>query len=144
MTKLFETLEPEAEAAQNKTILRLMTEGYSLRKAAISVGLTASGFLYRTSQCPELAEQYAKARDSMLEKMADDTLDIADQDPAMTAEGKLDGVSVAHARLRVDTRKWLLSKLAPKKYGDKLELSGDAANPIAVQRIERVIVKPKP
>jgi hypothetical protein len=34
--------------------------------------------------------------------------------------------------------------LAPKKYGDKLELSGDAENPIAVQRIERVIVKPKP
>jgi hypothetical protein len=62
----------------------------------------------------------------------------------MTAEGKLDGVSVAHARLRVDTRKWLLSKLAPKKYGDKLELSGDAENPIAVQRIERVIIKPKP
>jgi len=135
---------PEEEAAQNKTILHLMTQGYSLRKAAISVGLSASGFLYRTSQDAELSEQYAKAREALLEKMADDTLDIADQDPAMTAEGKLDGVSVAHARLRVDTRKWLLSKLAPKKYGDKLELSGDAENPIAVQRIERVIIKPKP
>lgn len=135
---------PEHEAAQNATILKLMSEGYSLRKAAMSVGLTAAGFLYRTSQDADLSEQYAKARDAMLEKMADDTLDIADQDPAMTAEGKLDGVSVAHARLRVDTRKWLLSKLAPKKYGDKLELSGDAANPIAIQKIERVIVKPKP
>ena len=143
MTKLFQPPEPEVEAAQNKTVLELMQQGYSARKAAMSVGLTINGFLHRVNADADLAVQYAKARDAMLEKMADDTLDIADQDPAMTAEGKLDGVSVAHARLRVDTRKWLLSKLAPKKYGDKLELSGDAANPIAVQRIERVIVKPK-
>jgi len=40
----------------------------------------------------------------------------------------------------VDTRKWLLSKLAPKKWGDKLELSGDPENPL-LQKIERVIVK---
>ena len=144
MNKLFQPPEPEVEAAQNKTVLELMQQGYSARKAAMSVGLTINGFLHRVNADAHLAVQYAKARDAMLEKMADDTLDIADQDPAMTAEGKLDGVSVAHARLRVDTRKWLLSKLAPKKYGDKLELSGDAANPIAVQRIERVIVKPKP
>lgn len=144
MTKLFIPPEPEVEAAQNKTVLELMQQGYSARKAAMSVGLTINGFLNRVNQDTELAAQYAKARDALLEKMADDTLDIADQEPAMTAEGKLDGVSVAHARLRVDTRKWLLSKLAPKKYGDKLELSGDAENPIAVQRIERVIIKPKP
>jgi len=144
VTKLFIPPEPEVEAAQNKTVLELMQQGYSARKAAMSVGLTINGFLHRVNADAHLAVQYAKARDAMLEKMADDTLDIADQDPAMTAEGKLDGVSVAHARLRVDTRKWLLSKLAPKKYGDKLELSGDAENPIAVQRIERVIVKPKP
>jgi hypothetical protein len=43
--------------------------------------------------------------------------------------------------LRVDTRKWLLSKMAPKKYGDKLELTGDDKSPLTIQRIERVIVK---
>jgi hypothetical protein len=42
-----------------------------------------------------------------------------------TGEGKVDNAMVQKQRLRVDTRKWLLSKLAPKKYGDKLELSGD-------------------
>ncbi len=142
MGELFVPPEPEVEAAQNKTVLQLMQQGYSCRKASMSVGLTINGFLNRVNQDPELAAQYAKAREAMLEKMADDTLDIADAEPTMTAEGKLDGVSVAHARLRVDTRKWLLSKLAPKKYGDKLELTGDAENPIAVQRIERVIIKP--
>jgi hypothetical protein len=47
---------------------------------------------------------------------------------------------VQKQRLQVDTRKWLLSKLAPKKFGDKIEVSGDPANPL-VQRIERVVVK---
>ena len=51
--------------------------------------------------------------------------------------------NIARARLRVDARKWLLSKLLPKVYGDKLALGGDAdAPPIQIQRIERVIVKP--
>ena len=44
-------------------------------------------------------------------------------------------------KLQVDTRKWLLSKLAPKKYGEKLELTGDPDRPLAIQKIERVVVK---
>jgi hypothetical protein len=32
-------------------------------------------------------------------------------------------VAVQRARLKVDTRKWLLSKLQPKKYGDKLDMN---------------------
>jgi hypothetical protein len=31
-----------------------------------------------------------------------------------------DAVEVAHARNRLDTRKWLASKLAPRKYGDRV------------------------
>jgi len=30
----------------------------------------------------------------------------------------------SRSKLRVETRKWLMSKLAPKKFGDKLELGG--------------------
>jgi len=46
-------------------------------------------------------------------------------------------------KLRIWARQWRASKLAPKKYGDKLELSGDATSPI-VQRIERVVVSGNP
>jgi hypothetical protein len=49
-------------------------------------------------------------------------------------------VDVQRARLQVDTRKWLLSKLAPKKYGERLELTGDPDRPLAIQKIERVVV----
>lgn len=32
---------------------------------------------------------------------------------------------VQRDRLRVDTRKWALSRMSPRKYGDKLALGGD-------------------
>jgi hypothetical protein len=60
--------------------------------------------------------QYARAREVGYQAMADETVDIGDQvfeDPG----------SVAKARLRVDTRKWLLSKALPKIYGDKVALT---------------------
>jgi hypothetical protein len=60
---------------------------------------------------------YARAREIGYHKLADETLDIADAEE--TEPGQ-----VARDRLRVDTRKWLLSKALPKVYGDKLELSG--------------------
>ena len=63
------------------------------------------------------AKQYAYAREVQAEFYADDIKEISDG--AATVD---DAVTVARDRLRVDTRKWLASKLAPKKYGDKLAL----------------------
>ena len=33
----------------------------------------------------------------------------------------IDGPSVSHAKLRIDTRKWAASKLKPKKFGEKIQ-----------------------
>jgi hypothetical protein len=56
--------------------------------------------------------------------LAEECLDISDdsrQDIRVTEDGKtmIDGEFVARSRLRVDTRKWLASKLLPRQYGDK-------------------------
>lgn len=77
------------------------------------------------------ANRYARARARGLDKMAEEIIDIAD-DESIPAESR---------RVRVDPRKWLLSKLAPKKYGDKLDLThaGDPDRPL-VARIEEVII----
>lgn len=76
--------------------------------------------------------KYARARDIGLDVMADSLLDISDDGTNdYVAKQAENGVSVlvdhdhiSRSRLRVDTRKWYLSKLAPKKYGEKLELGG--------------------
>lgn len=63
---------------------------------------------------------YDKAREVGYHKMADDILDIADGAGPPERD-----------RLRVDTRKWLLSKALPKIYGEKVGLKHDATNAFA-------------
>jgi len=74
--------------------------------------------------------QYAHSRQVGLEVMADDTLNIADQEPVKLADGRIDNAGVQHQRLRVDTRKWILSKQLPKVYGDRTILAGDEDAPL--------------
>lgn len=123
-----------SDRAQIPLILESMAEGYSLRKSCEATGVSLSTFLLWVKGDKELADQYARARVSMLDTRAEQLEDIGAQ--AASADS---AVTVAGLRLQSDNRKWLLSKLAAKKYGDKLELSGDADNPL-ITRIERVIV----
>jgi len=133
---------PKLEKQKKITeVLTQMREGKSLRQASKMAGVARQTFLDWVDKDQELSGQYARARSDMIDKIADDIMTIADEDLIPTGEGKVDSAMVQKQRLRVDTRKWLLSKMAPKKYGDKLELSGDEQAPVSIQRIERVIVK---
>ena len=133
---------PKVEKQQKITkVLSGMRNGLSLRQSSENANVKAQTFLSWVDQDKDLSEQYARARSDMIDKIADDIMTIADEDLIPTGEGKVDSAMVQKQRLRVDTRKWLLSKMAPKKYGDKLELSGDEQAPVSIQRIERVIVK---
>jgi hypothetical protein len=118
-----------------------MRSGMSAYKACVASGVPQSTFNHWLNDDATMAVEYARAREDLQELIASQIMEIADQAPALTASGSVDTGAVQKQKLQIDTRRWLLSKLAPKKYGDKLEVSGDAANPIAIQRIERVIVK---
>ena len=48
---------------------------------------------------------------------------------------KTTGDNVERSKLRIDTRKWLLSRLAAAEYGDRLAVGGDATNPTAIQLV---------
>lgn len=71
---------------------------------------------------PEFAVQYALAKQIQVDNYAEDIIDIADngsKDYAMTEDGfQLDTEHINRSRLRIDSRKWMASKLAPKIYGD--------------------------
>jgi hypothetical protein len=73
-------------------------------------------------------EKYARAKVQQLQSMEDEMLGIADDgsnDWMETKKGKmLDREAVQRSQLRIDTRKWLMSHLLPKKYSDKLTLDG--------------------
>ncbi len=80
-------------------------------------------------------EQYMRAREAQMEVMAQEIIDIADdgRNDTYTDEDGNEHTNqdvINRSRLRVDTRKWLMSKLAPKKYGDKITHQGDSENPV--------------
>jgi hypothetical protein len=100
--------------------------------------MPASSTIFKwLSEQPAFSEQYAHARSVQMEAMAEEILEIADDgsnDTYETDEGdeRTNQDVIQRSRLRVDTRKWLMSKLAPKKYGDKVEqfISGPGGGPI--------------
>lgn len=66
---------------------------------------------------------YAKAKLRQADLLAEDCLNISDDSKGDEIEDengniKFNSENVARSRLRVDTRKWLASKLLPKQYGD--------------------------
>ena len=96
----------------------------------------------------EFQQQYARAKEEQADTLADEILHIADTpQPGLKTETSekgtktIEGDMIEHRRLQVDARKWIASKLKPKKYGDKLAVGGDSdAPPIRIQKIERVLV----
>ena len=76
----------------------------------------------------EFLQMYAQAREWQQEYWADQIIEIADDD-------KLD---VHRSRLMVDTRKWLMAKLAPRKYGDFKTLDHTGKVEVHVKRITLV------
>lgn len=76
---------------------------------------------------PQFEAQYAQAKRQQIEMMADDIIDIADDgsnDVTTNEDGDkiVNQDEIARSRLRVDSRKWLLSKLIPDQYGDQIKV----------------------
>ena len=89
------------------------------------------------------SQQYARAKTAQAEVMAEELLDIAEdgRNDWIEVENKRGGgthielnrEAIERSRMRIDVRKWLMSKMMPKKYGDKLELSGDVTHSYAAR-----------
>lgn len=116
--------------------------GKSLRKvcAADDMPAVSTVFLW-LGKHKEFVEQYEKAKAESADFYAEEIVDIADDGTndymeSLDAEGnvigyKINGEHVQRSRLRVDARKWIASKLKPKKYGDRIIQQGDKdADPI--------------
>lgn len=97
--------------------------GQLVEDAAKAEG-TISRRIRQWAQDPEYAPMYARAREDQAHAFAEQALAIAD-DP--TGDWQRD-------RLRVDTRKWMAARVAPKHYGDKVDVtSGD--KPLATPQV---------
>lgn len=106
---------------------RIMT-GESLRKICDDESMPHRDTVHKwLSEEKEFSDQYARARDTQADTYADDIVAISD-------EAK-DRDSAAAAKVRVDARKWVASKLKPKRYGDKLDLDATLDGKLTIQTI---------
>jgi hypothetical protein len=132
--------KPESKLTKDEIIQNVLdgmaVGGLSCFKACQAAGVPNSTFMRWVDADAKLAERYAHAREDLIERMANEVLELADSDVPETGDGKRDWQAIQQRKLQVDSRKWLLSKLAPKKYGDRLELAGDKENPLQVQTID--------
>lgn len=117
-------------------ICERIAEGESLRTICRDDEMPNRSTVFRwLAARPEFSDQYARAREAQAEALFEDMLEIADDASGDTKIVGRDGEErevcdtefVQRSKLRIDTRKWMAGKLAPKKYGEKLELGGKVA-----------------
>jgi hypothetical protein len=99
---------------QRATVIQAIEDGASLRKAAEAANLGSEAAIRRlVLKDSTFATQYTRARDLGLDKLADEVIEIAD-DQTLDPNSR---------RVMMDARRWYLSKLAPKRYGERVEHS---------------------
>jgi len=108
-------------------------EGMSLPKVCKLPGFPPYNVVSRWKRKhPEINESFQQAREDRAEYYVADALEIADQSYATTEE-------INCAKLKTETRKWIASKDAPGRYGNKVEVSGEITSNC---RIETGIRRP--
>lgn len=117
-------------------ICSLIADGYTLRQVAREIGCVASAITVWASEDEDFAARYARAMQLRTDRMAEEILDISDDgaNDWMEREGVEvpDHEHMQRSKLRVDTRKWLMAKMMPKKYGDRVAVAGDSDAPLTV------------
>lgn len=115
-------------------ILDRVAAGEALSRVCNSPDMpTRKSFFEWVEKDPSIKIKYEFAIQLRADGLADDILQIADdglndtyQDDA--GNTRTDQDVIARSRLRVDARKWLASKMAPKKYGDKLDITANVTS----------------
>ena len=119
-------------------LLTRITEGESLRQITRDPDMPGHSTVYEWLLAkPDFADNYARARDEQADTLADEIIAIADEPPAEVTDDKgtsrTDNGWVTWQKNRVDARKWVASKLKPKKYGDRQIVAGDKENPLHIE-----------
>jgi hypothetical protein len=129
----------------------MIAEGWSVRQICMQDGMPEQATFYRwLLNQPWLQDKYARAKEAQMDHFNEEIIDIADDGSNDWIERErqngstfvaLNEEALGRARLRIDTRKWLMAKHKPRKYGEKLAVGGaDDLPPVAMQQTINVAV----
>lgn len=123
-----------------KAVCGWIAQGYTLREIDALPNMPSKTTILRwLAEHEEFRDHYARAREVQAYAMEDEILEIAEdsRNDWVMRQGK-DGESrlvfdeerVSRARVRIDARKWLMAKMAPKRYGDRVAVTGKDGGPV--------------
>lgn len=114
-------------------ICEQMAAGWSLVKICQQEGFPSTTAVFNWQmKNPEFREKYDEAQRKRTEFLSEQLWDIADETTG----------DVQRDKLRVDTRKWVLARMNPKRWGDRVETNHTGS--VEIQQIKRTIVDTKP
>lgn len=94
-------------------ICEQLAEGKSIRRICREMGIARLTVLRWRDHYPEFNAQYARSRELGMDALGDEIIELAE-----TA----DNDNYNPRRLEIDTKKWVMSKIARKTFGDKSEV----------------------
>lgn len=110
-------------------ICERLSDGESLRAICRDERMPAKSSVFKwLAENASFSDQYTRARDIQADVLFDEMVAIADtpmlgKKTKIGSDGKsetTEGDMIEHRRLQIDARKWVLGRMAPKKYGDKV------------------------
>lgn len=106
------------------SVFKEIENGSSLRLACQKNKIPPKTFYEWIDGDPDKSKQYARAlelrAELKFESIEDDYMAEPQRDPET---GRIDSAWVNLQRLKIDAKKWELSKMMPKKYGEKLDIT---------------------
>ena len=138
------TYNKEQKEAILNSIFEDISKGMSLRKACKNIGIPRITFFDWIDKDQSKADLYTRARQQGIEARFESIEEDYNEEPQRDPEtGKIDSAWVQLQRLKIDSKKWELSKLAPKKYGDKIDVTSKGESIQAPSVVNVKIVEPE-
>lgn len=118
------------EEVASKIIFELSTTRKGLVAICQADGMPSPPTVYRWIHSNEsFRNDYARAKEAQAELLGEEILaisDDSDKDTIQTLNGEIENREwTSRSKLRVEARKWLMSKLHPKRFGDKLDIDAN-------------------
>lgn len=133
-----------SEEIADKICELIATTSDGLKKIAESQSVTATTVYKWLQENKTFSDKYVRARDMQADLLADEIIEIANTPIQGIVETEKEwgieirrGDMLEHRKLQIDARKWKASKLAPKKYGDKIEVDTNV-----ISTVKEIVINP--
>ena len=140
------------DPAIGDAICEQIITGKSLKDVCDGDGMPHRATVHRWLEAdPDFRDRYARACELRADHIFDEIFDIADNGTndwmeRKNSEGGVvgwqeNGEALRRSHLRVEARKWALSKMQPKKYGERI--MAEHTGNVSVTGVQYMVVDPK-